>query len=1128
MTGHVQLLTGIPGTGKTSSLIAQFREELQTAQQAGKVPRALWLSPTRRACHSVRAAVLQPPLSIAVNLQILTFDRFAERVLHGAPRPVKPITATVQRLLLRRIVDRLLEQGQLTSFGGIARTPGFLDQVAGFIAELKVAEIWPENLAEALGPQLRRRDRELGQIYTAYQQLLLDRHLYDIEGRFWWARQTLRDGHWGSFAELSTVYVDGFSDFTTAQYDILDLLVQRAHRVCLSLDTEHPALRTELFRQPLTVRERLHERWNPQELLFPRYDSPDANDADAIDAETLAPATSTPATSTPATVLPAVATITRKLFQNPRDIVKSADSTGLEVLAAAGQLGEVQLLATKIKQLLLAGVRPGEITVCVRSLADYGSLIGEVFSEAGLPCFVDERLLLGRSPLLKGVLAVLQLEAENWPFRQLVSLLDSSYFQPHWKEYAYGSGVRDVARVLRKMKLAEQREIILASLKRVIQKAEPDEPDGQDFPTQARFVNAAKRAEALLLRLSDELQPLREAHPFADWVTLVISLGERLGMARFQPPPAHRTATDLQRDRQAWEAFKETLFNAAHAAAIWDRSPTLLSLSEFLAELTDLMQRQGVGRVAAEEGQIRVLEAAQVRNLDIPYLFVAGLTERGFPQQHSEGCLFDDEERRNLNGRGWGVHHRESRSAEEMLLFYSVVTRARCRLTLSYPAMSTDGDPLSPSPYLLAVEDLFDSAGLQKTLEEQLDPVPPADRILAAADLRVRAMQEALDRRPELFGALCQTPQLTASGLNIVAAVDAAVERFHLPEFSPYEGWLQNPHSRNSLQEWFAPEHEFSATQLEAYASCPFRFFLRYVLRIQPLETLDLQDDAGERGTLVHEILAELHRELSAENNQESPGDLIGQRFHDLLSEKLGRRPASSEVQAALAVIEQRILEEWGAAYGEQWDHYQSSLPDDLPLRPVHFEVPFGTPRAATEHAEEPTTAPLIFGQGTETVRVGGRIDRIDVGTHEGQQVFVIVDYKTGSNSAFDQRNVEEGTALQLALYTLAAERLGLTGPGARPFQMGYWQLRNQGFIPGLKSRRKKGAPLPELVETVWEGLQELLDSIIPRLAAGIRRGQFPVFNRDPKCTQHCAYQTVCRVGQVRALPERMKRTWVP
>ena len=43
-----------------------------------------------------------------------------------------------------------------------------------------------------------------------------------------------------------------------------------------------------------------------------------------------------------------------------------------------------------------------------------------------------------------------------------------------------------------------------------------------------------------------------------------------------------------------------------------------------------------------------------------------------------------------------------------MLLFYGVVTRARKSLVLIYPAVGSSGEPLYASPYVTAVEDLFE------------------------------------------------------------------------------------------------------------------------------------------------------------------------------------------------------------------------------------------------------------------------------------------------------------------------------------------------------------------------------------------------------------------------------------
>ncbi|HTI51065.1 MAG TPA: PD-(D/E)XK nuclease family protein, partial [Planctomycetaceae bacterium] len=436
---------------------------------------------------------------------------------------------------------------------------------------------------------------------------------------------------------------------------------------------------------------------------------------------------------------------------------------------------------------------------------------------------------------------------------------------------------------------------------------------------------------------------------------------------------------------------------------------------------------------------------------------------------------------------------------------------------------------LSPSPYLVALQELFTKEALRTQLEEQLDPVPPSGRVLSPTDARVRGMAEALENEPALLGAICREAAFAATSANLLAAVDMHVRRFQTPGFSNFEGMLENPDNLDWIGRRFSPEHEFSATQLEAFAACPFRFFVEHVLDVSPLATVDVETEHGRRGTLVHDILAELHRQLMETDSQAEPQpdtSAIVSHFHRLLRERLGARPEFSELQQALLEIEERLLGDWGLAYGRQWDLYLATQPEssDRPLRPAHFETAFG--RTGAGPGIPGTRAPLVIGAGDREVRVGGRIDRIDVGANSGRTVFTVIDYKTGSIHSQKLEDIAAGRALQLALYTLAVVRLEIVGPDSGPIQMGYWQIRNQGFLPGISQRKKADARLAPLEASVWETLVKTLDDVIPRLAAAMRAGKFPVFNPDESCTSRCPYQTICRVGQIRALPAALGKTW--
>jgi ATP-dependent helicase/DNAse subunit B len=1111
MKPRIEILTGIAGSGKTTELLSIYRDALRANLDRYCPGTTLWLAPTQRARAEIRHRLLDGSLAAMFRPNLLTFDEFADHVLAAAPNVVVPISPAMQRILLRRIVAQLIREGRLPHFETIAATSGFLDLVLAFISELKRGETWPEHFTRACAERgTRPRDRDLGLIYARYQEALVAAEVYDGEGRFWSAREALAAGHWGRFADLSLVVADGFTDFTEAQYRILELLAKRVDRLLVSLLTEEPMVRKDLFAKSRAVIARLESIAKVDLLDIPPSGAPSKNESELR--------------------VPAFAHLARHLFSDARDISVADDAHGIEVVAAAGQAGEVRLLATRIKRLLLDGVAPAEVVVGIRDLDGYAGLIDEVFGAAGIPFACDAGTPLARLAPFKVLVNVLALEIEDWPFRRLMGLLDSGLFHPAWKELTGGEAARDVAAAMRRRELDGGRERILANLEHAVEmQAAVDRPEGT---VDARAREAAGRALRLLRKLSESTSALRRAHDFAGWSAVLVTLVRELG---FDEEPLDDASPGG--GRRFGQTLAEILFDASRADKVAETEPVRLSLIVFVRELTDLLERHRLAPRQRDEGRVRVLGAEQVRNLDIPYLFLSGLTESSFPRHRRDDCLYGEGERQELNRHGLSLGHRSLRAQEELLMFYGIVTRARRQLVLTHPVVTAEGQPLSPSPYLSAVRDVFDPQTLRVALEEELNPVPRADRLLSPADVRVRGMSEALAGRPGLFRAICEDPWLDAAAGNCLAAVEMNVCRFHTAGFTRYEGLLENPQNIEQLRQRFSAEHEFSATQLEDYARCPFRFLLSRVLAVEPPASPDIETDFGRRGTLVHDVLADLHRLLfekrpAAGGERElDRGDDVALLFQKLLEERLEQRAPASKVHEALRRIESRLVAEWGTAYGRQWNDYTAGLPPDaeIPPRPARFEVAFGsTGQQAAQASGE--SKPLVIGSGADAVRVGGRIDRIDVGRVAGSAVFAVVDYKTGRMRRSPKLDtLESGRWLQVSLYTLAVVRLELAGADARPWQMGYWHIRQTGFAPDVKQgRARAGEALQPLDQAVWDSLVETLEHIIPRLAAGIRAGRFPVFNADPDCTAGCPYNTVCRVGQIRALPEEMGKRWDP
>src|SRR5262245_29794731 len=180
MKRRIEILAGIAGSGKTTELLSSYRAALRLGIEHLQPGQTLWLSPTHRAQAEIRDRLLDGTLPVAFRPNLATFDDFADQVLAGAPRSVTPLSPAMQLILLRRIVADLSQRKSLPHFEKIARTSGLLDLVSSFIAELRRSETWPEHFIEACSRRKTRPcDRELGLIYTRYQQALVAGNVYD-------------------------------------------------------------------------------------------------------------------------------------------------------------------------------------------------------------------------------------------------------------------------------------------------------------------------------------------------------------------------------------------------------------------------------------------------------------------------------------------------------------------------------------------------------------------------------------------------------------------------------------------------------------------------------------------------------------------------------------------------------------------------------------------------------------------------------------------------------------------------------------------------------------------------------------------------------------------------------------
>jgi ATP-dependent helicase/nuclease subunit B len=1089
MKGRVEVLCGPAGSGKTSRLLGVFRDELRRLHANGTPGQAVWLTPTARSRREIRRALLDTSLEVCFAPNVFTFDAFAERLLQTTGPGITPLSRVAQRMIVRTIIDEALAAQSLPYFAPIAGTSGFLDLVLGLIAELKRDETEPDDFAIACRKRNSPRDSELLALYRRYQERLTELALYDAEGRFWAARLELAQGRRGAFDPLTLLVADGFADFTQPQYEILEHLSGYAQRVLIALPLEQPVRRTDLFAKSNKALEEIRRRC-VVELV--------------------------PLEAQPADRPASFRHVADHLFENPRKVPQLSDATGIEVIAAAGLAGEARAVAERVKRLLLGGVPAEEVVIGTRSLDEDGVELASALEAAGVPvcCEIDTRF--SQTAIGRALFAVPQVELQDWAFDLLSAVLRSNYFRPQWNFPATGSAVETTIRILRHYHLGSDRRHILKRLAKL--------GELPDSSARGRNRNEEIRVAARLLEaFSDATKRLRSSKDLKGWTDCLVGLAVELGIEPRGPGRQPSQAVDPfspldERDRRVWDGLCEVLREAAQIRELLnDRRP--MSLAEFAKLLRDLFESQTLIEFPGERGRVRLVEASDIRNLDVPYLFLIGLSEASFPRGNRDDCFYSAAERREFLRKDRSGFAAATWQQDEMLLFYSIATRARRCLTLSYPSVSAAGQPLFPSPYVTAIRDLFYRPAIVPAGQIDLDPVPCRDRVLSRADLRLAATDELHSSRPGLFRAMAEMPSLAAPARGILAAAEMDACRFERHGFTPFEGLLQHAPTIARLAEKYSSDYQFSATQLERYATCPFRFLLSDVLDLEPHDPIEPEIDPRRRG---------LHRqpEGACSSRQPELAALI-ESLRGLVAEEFAVASDAPAYERALQAAELEFAERFVELYSRQCENYVSAVGDgwDEPPSPRFVELAFGNAPDSRDSAGSlaPRLPYVTFGPSDSPVRVRGRIDRIDVGRREGKDVFSVIDYKTRWAPRYQFADIERGVALQLAIYASAARRSGALAPDASVFQMAYWTLTLAGCVVGIRGKSKSLEMLdPQLVDEIEHALHE----VVPKIADQLRAAQFPVINADRECGKWCPYSTVCRVGQVRSLETEHQKLW--
>ncbi len=951
----LQFILGRAGSGKTEYLRRMLIE------RSKECDRLFLIVPEQYSFETEKAILhLAGPVN-AAKINVLSFSRLAELVFREVGGTAgKKLDDGGRRILMNLAIKQTAEE--LEIYKNSAKSGRIADMMLHAVSEMKMCRITDEQLQTASTglPEgaLKAKLKDISNIYKEYNKLISSTYL-DSQDDLSKLADILPQI---SFFESATVAVDSFEGFTAQETAVLREIIREAKEVNISLCTDgvHTG-ETSLF------------------ALVNRTKAAITKIAEEYKTEIL-----------PDILLsenrrhrnPSLAAIEKNIYEASGKVEEKPD--GIHVYESEDIYEEAAYIASTIRNLVMEkGYKYGDFTVICRMPERYGGILDVELKKRSIACFISEPERIDTEPVMRFTLGAFEAIARSFSTDEIMKIL---------KTGVSGFSSRDISDL--------ENYALLWKLKGSAWRAEfTRHPRGFGYEQEAADTAELSRLNALRERI---VKPLERFAAKTRGAT-----GEKISEAVYEMLMDFGMEENIHAYCRKLEQSGE-LSLAAKQVRIWE---LLIGILEQLAEvlkdkpisreeyytlMRDVILSEDISEIPQTLDEVIFGTPEQVRQSTPKVVFILGAVQGEFPLIPRNSGVFSDYERKLLiNDFSLPLSDSlEQKTIEERYLSYSAVSLPSHELYVTYPKR-VEAEDCEPSEIVSSVASIFHESVYDKklSLTQRANSPEAAFSEMAALyrtnDTESESVKTVFENREEFFGRKEALKRAAASE-------EASIKDDKL------------------AAEFFGDNPKLSASQIETYHSCRFRYFCQYGLRAR--EQRPAEVDVLQYGTIMHYLFEKIFSPDSAFGKAQNltEDDLSG-AVKSLIREYAdasmggydnisGREKYRLDRMAESAVLLIRhVCEELA----------QSSF------KPEFFELKLG---------ENPSYPPLRITSANGEATVIGTIDRVDIYNSARGRFVRVIDYKTGSKK-FDLLDVLYGLNMQMLVYLAALVASGKEFP---------------------------------------------------------------------------------------------------
>ncbi|MCD2255841.1 PD-(D/E)XK nuclease family protein [Agrilactobacillus fermenti] len=930
------------------------------------------------------------------------------------------LNSAAQSMMLTKILKQI--NPDLKIFRSEQQQPGFLNALASQLDELQSTNILPDELSHLaeqlpLNSDTQMKLTDLSLVYAAYQAELGDQFI---------TNEQLMNALYNyiSTADLTHTYfyLSGFTQMTTLERQIVEVLSQHSRKVAMTLVTDKPALdfnfeADDLFNRTKKLQAQLIAYAKANRFAFHNI---------AVQTQRTNPQ------------ITAIGNYWRQPQQ--KSTVSPELDSALTVTVADNTYQEIEAVALKIHQLITEEhYQYRDFLVLAKHLEAYQSVIQPIFDQFEIPYFDDLPIPMRDHPLLAFLTNLFAIDRFDYRYEDLMQLLKTELLLPKlstgdFLEISIFRNDLDItdnyllAHNLHKSDWlqAESWHFEVKSFDETGTTVTEDITKTQMIETIHQLVrqqlepffkklHRAKTGQAAATALYHFLQSSGVIHQLQQWQAEIGTTG-----------------STLDKSSQGYNAFIDFLdqFVAVLGEDVFNQT-------DFMDLLTAAFENTDYARIPTTLDAVNVSEVGKVQMGNRKMTFIIGLNDRNFPEVAKPQTILNDDDReamKEASSEFDDLPTSEIVMTNENYLMYTALQNPTERLDLSYARGDDDTQQFEFSPFGTRLQTHFhiepvifntllhtdpnqntfeQLIGTKRQMIHRLVPILRAtlDQRKPVAS-KVRFLIDTL-QKDETWGRLAQNVFASLNYHNVPVKVKPAV-----------------------LDTLFGQTLHASVSQLETFYQNPYAYFLTYGLRLQEREVYDLSP--ASRGSFYHEVMDTFIK-------------LLAQKGIDLaaLSSKQAQKLLNQVLDQVYQLPQYDILSSTGRMHYIRYKlrnilnlSIQTNIrqSQQSKFKPFLTEVPFGNGANHLQSLKFPVDA-------DHEVAVRGKIDRIDTAETESGRYFNLIDYKSSAHS-LELQKIYYGLSLQMLTYVQSIlnnlPQLNLTD--AKFASAFYYHLQNPTF----------------------------------------------------------------------------------